>query len=219
MSRQATLPFVPSLTQIPSDPAVEPLLRRALLRREPVVLGTAGADPYSVESGEATFVRSLLQALTRVEGLELAITTRSPRILQDLSLLIELDQKHVVRVDVPLPAADPELALRIEPREPEPEARLWAVSQLAAEGITTKVVVKPVLPGVNDGEAELQALFEAAAEAGAGDVALETVPAARAQLSLWPGARKSAPGREALLTTFRRLRLEHGFPRTQPGRG
>jgi DNA repair photolyase len=219
MSRQATLPFVPSLTQIPSDPAVEPLLRRALLRREPVVLGTAGADPYSVESGQATFVRSLLQALTRVEGLELAITTRSPRILQDLSLLIELDQKHVVRVDVPLPAADPELALRIEPREPEPEARLWAVSQLAAEGITTKVVVKPVLPGVNDGEAELQALFEAAAEAGAGDVVLETVPAARAQLSLWPGARKSAPGREALLTTFRRLRLEHGFPRTQPGRG
>ncbi|HWN44077.1 MAG TPA: radical SAM protein, partial [Thermoanaerobaculia bacterium] len=152
MSRQATLPFVPTLTQIPSDPAVEPLLRRALLRREAVVVGAAGADPYSVESGQAAFIRSLLQALTRVEGLEVAITTRSPRILQDLSLLIELDQRHMVRVDVPLPAVDPELALRIEPREPEPQARLWAVSQLAAEGITTRVVVKPVLPGVNDGE-------------------------------------------------------------------
>jgi DNA repair photolyase len=219
MSRQATLPFVPSLTQVPSDPAVEPLLRRALLRREPVVLGAAGADPYSVESGQAAFIRSLLQALMRVEGLEVAITTRSPRILQDLSLLTELDQRHMVRVDVPLPAADPELALRIEPREPEPQARLWAVSQLAAEGITTRVVVKPVLPGVNDGEDELQALFAAAAEAGAGDIMLETVPAARAQLSLWPGARKSGLGRDALLTTFRRLRLEHGFPRTQPGRG
>jgi DNA repair photolyase len=219
MSRQATLPFVPTLTQIPSDPAVEPLLRRALLRREPVVLGTAGADPYSVESGQATFVRSLLQALTRVEGLELAITTRSPRILQDLSLLIELDQKHMVRVDVPLPAADLELALRIEPREPEPEARLWAVSQLASEGITTRIVVKPLLPGVNDGEDELKALFEAASEAGAGDIVLETVPAARAQLSLWPGSRKSGLGREVLLTTFRRLRLEYGFPKTQPGRG
>src|SRR5687768_1644988 len=219
MSRQATLPFVPTLTQIPSDPAVEPLLRRALLRREPVVVGAAGADPYSVDSGQAAFIRSLLQSLTRVEGLEVAITTRSPRILQDLSLLTELDQRHMVRVDVPLPAVRSELALRIEPREPEPEARLWAVSQLAAEGITTRVVVKPVLPGVNDGEDELQALFEAAAEAGAGDVVLETVPAARAQLSLWPGARKSGPGREVLLTTFRRLRLEYGFPRSQPGRG
>ena len=219
MSRQATLPFVPTLTQIPSDPAVEPLLRRALLRREPVVLGAAGADPYSVDSGQAAFIRSLLQALTRVDGLEVAITTRSPRILQDLSLLTELDQRHMVRVDVPLPAIDPELALRIEPREPEPKARLWAVTQLAAEGITTRVVVKPVLPGVNDGEEELRALFEAAAEAGANDIALEPVPAARAQLSLWPGARKSGPGRDVLLTTFRRLRLEHGFPRTQPGRG
>jgi len=219
MSRQATLPFVPTLTQVPSDPAVEPLLKRALLRREPVVLGTAGADPYTVESGQAAFVRSLLQALLRVEGLEVAITTRSPRILQDLSLLIELDQRHAVRVDVPLPAIDPELALRIEPREPAPDARLWAVSQLAAEGITTRVVVKPVLPGVNDGEDALQALFEAAAEVGAGDVVLDTVPAARAQLSLWPGAKKSGPGREALLTLFRRLRLEHGFPKTQPGRG
>ena len=219
MSRQATLPFVPTLTQIPSDPAVEPLLRRALLRREPVVVGAAGADPYSVDSGQAAFIRSLLQSLTRVEGLEVAITTRSPRILQDLSLLTELDQRHMVRVDIPLPAVRPELALRIEPREPEPEARLWAMSQLAAEGITTRVVVKPILPGVNDGEDDLQALFEAAAEAGAHDIILEPVPAARTQLSLWAGARKTGPGREVLLTTFRRLRLEHGFPRTQPGRG
>src|SRR5262245_13819431 len=193
MSRQATLPFVPTLTQIPSDPAVEPLLRRAMLRREPVVLGAAGTDPYAVETGQAAFVRSLLQSLTRVEGLEVLITTRSPRILQDLSLLIELDQKHAVQVDVPVPAADPELSRRIEPREPEPEARFWAVSQLAAEGITTKVVVKPLLPGVNDGEDALQALFAAAADAGACDILLDPPPAARSQLSLWPGARKTGP--------------------------
>lgn len=219
MSRQATLPFVPSLTQIPTDPAVEPLLRRAVLRKEPIVLGAAGADPYSVEAGQAVFVRSLLQSLAHADGLEIQITTRSPRILQDLSLLTELDQKHVVQVDVPLPALDPELARRIEPREPEPDARLWAVSQLAAEGITARVLVKPILPGVNDGEEDLQALFAAAADAGACDILLEPVPAARSQLSLWPGARKSGPGREALLTLFRRLRLEHGFPRALPGRG
>ncbi|HET9229501.1 MAG TPA: radical SAM protein [Thermoanaerobaculia bacterium] len=219
MSRQATLPFVPSLTRIPADPAIEPLLRRALLRREPVVLGAAGADPYSADSGQGAFIRSLLEALAHVDGLEVAITTRSPRILQDLSVLTDLDQRHMVRVDVPLPAIDPDLARQIEPREPEPAARLWAVSQLSSEGITTRVVVKPVLPGVNDSEEALQALFEAAVEAGACDIVLEAVPAARTQLNLWPGARKTVPGRDALLTTFRRLRLEHGFPRTLPGRG
>jgi len=221
MSRQATLPFVPTLplTAQP-DPAVEAWLRRVLLRREPIALGVDGADPYSVEPGQGVFVRSLLQALTRLDGLEISITTRSPRVLQDLSLLTELDQRHTVQVDVPLPAVDPELARRIEPREPAPEARLWAVSQLAAEGLATRVVVKPLLPGVNEGEDALQALFEAALEAGAWDVVPGAVPVARAQLALWPGARKvTEGGREALLTLFRRLRLEHGFPRAMPGRG
>jgi DNA repair photolyase len=221
MTRQATLPFVPTLplTAQP-DPAVEAWLRRVLLRREPIALGVDGADPYSVEPGQGVFVRSLLQALTRLDGLEISITTRSPRVLQDLSLLTEVDQRHTVRVDVPLPAVDPELVRRIEPREPVPEARLWAVSQLAAEGLATRVVVKPLLPGVNDDEDALQALFEAALEAGAYDVVPGAVPAARAQLSLWPGTRKAAEGgRDALLTLFRRLRLEHGFPRATPGRG
>lgn len=224
MSRQATLPFVPSLpVATQTDPAVEAWLRRALLRREPIVLGTDGADPYSVETLEKTqpgFVRSLLEGLARLDGLEVAITTRSPRVLQDLSLLTELDQRHAVRVDVPLAAVDRELAKRIEPREPEPEARLWAVSQLAAEGIATRVLVKPILPGVNDGEDALRALFEAALEAGACDVVAGAIPAARPRRLPWgPWGAAEDRSREDLLTTIRRLRLEHGFPRATAGRG
>ena len=218
MSRQAILPFVPTLTQIPSDPAVEPLLRRALLRREPVVLGAAGADPYSVEAGQAAFVPLPASGAHARGGPGDLDHDPLGAGLQTLSLLTELDQRHVVGVDVPVPAVDPELVRRIEPREPEPEARFWAVSQLASEGITTRVVVKPVLPGVNDGEDALRTLFEAASDAGLATSCWKPSPP-RSQLALWPGARKSGLGREALLTTFRRLRLEHGFPRAMPGRG
>lgn len=229
MSRQEILPFVPTLPlpgradtaspANPANPAITPWLRRALLRREPVALGTEGADPYSAAPGQGAFVRSLLQALLQVEGLEISITTRSPRVLQDLSLLTELDQRHTVQVDVPIPAVDAGLAQQIEPREPAPDARLWAVSQLSAEGIATRVLVKPLLPGFNDGEEELRALFQAAREAGAGDVVLGPVPAARAQLTFWPGLRKAGSARDGLPSLFRRLRLEHGFPRVSPGRG
>lgn len=219
MSRQATLPFVPALPVTGNpDPALEPWLQRALLRKEPVALGLDGADPYAPEQDRPAFVRALLQAFTKMDGLEIFITTRSPRVLQDLSLLTELDQRHMVRVDVPLPSVDAEDARRIEPREPEPEARLWAVSQLAAEGITTRVVVKPLVAGINDGEGSLRALFEASLEAGACDVILEPAPAAKVRLLPWP-ARKREAEPEALLATVRRLRLEHGFPRQTPGRG
>ena len=130
MSRQATLPFVPALPVTGNpDPALEPWLRRALLHKEPVALGLDGADPYSPEQDRPAFVRALLEAFTQMEGLEIFITTRSPRVLQDLALLAELDQRNMVRVDIPLASVDAEAALRIEPREAEPEARLWAVSQ------------------------------------------------------------------------------------------
>lgn len=252
MSRQATLPFVPTLP-FPSqaDPAVEAWLRRALLRREPIALGMDGTDPYSVEAlsvanlktGAKTppgFVRSLLQSLTRLDGLEIAITTRSPRVLQDLSLLTELDQRHTVRVDIPLPSVDRDLVRQIEPREPEPEARLWTISQLAAEGIATRVLVKPLLPeggaggsDGRDGDNALRALFEAALTSGACDVVEDPIPAARPR-RLWDvwdiswavswstrGAQANKKDRasEAWLATIHRLRLEHGFPRSTPGRG
>jgi DNA repair photolyase len=224
MSRQATLPFVSTLPPLPStaqpDPAAEAWLRRALLRREPIILGTDNADPYSSETSQPGFARSVLQGLACLDGLEVAITTRSPRVLQDLSLLTEVDQRHAVRVDVPLAAVDRDLAKQIEPREPDPEARLWAVSQLASEGIATRVLVKPLLPGVNDGEDALRALFEAALEAGACDVVAGSIPAARPRRLPWgPWTTGEDRTREDLLATIRRLRLEHGFPRATPGRG
>ena len=221
MSRQATLPFVPALPETGHpDPALEPWLRRALLHKEPVALGLDGADPYSPEQDRPAFVRALLEAFTQMEGLEIFITTRSPRVLQDLSLLAELDQRNMVRVDMPLASVDADAALRIEPREAEPEARLWAVSRLASEGINTRVVIKPLVSGVNDGEESLRALFEAALEAGACDVVLEAAPAAKARFFPWPARKQQQDAEpEALLATIRRLRLEHGFPRATPGRG
>jgi DNA repair photolyase len=206
------LPVLPALPRtaprpstLPTQEALERRLRQAALRGQPIVLGTA-AVPYSPEASS----RQLLAALARTEGLLVSITTRSPLILRDLDLLAELDRRHAVAVQMMVPALDSGLAARLEPLAASPEARLGAVRRLAEEGIETRILLSPWLPGQNDRETVLRPLFAAAREAGAGDVLL---PGDR------QGWKHSLEGRDRRLVTFRRLRMEHGFPKAQPGRG
>ncbi len=190
------------------DAALERKLLRAVQRREPVVLGTA-ARPWDPAEG-----RSPLELLRRAEGLKVSIVTRSPALLRDLDLLADLDRRCPVLVDVAIPAAGTALARRIEPGSPEPAERLDLVARLAAEGIAVRVLWTPALPGVNDSEAVLRPLLAAAREAGAWDVMPGAPPARRLTTWLAPGRHRALP-----LATFRRLRLEHGFPRAVAGRG
>jgi DNA repair photolyase len=189
----------------PNSEALERRLRQAIRRGRPVVLGTATA-PFS--PGAST--RPLLTALSRAEGLEISITTRSPLLLRDLELLVDLDRRSVVTVRMMIPTVDPELAERLEPQASTPEARLRAVRQLAEEGIETRIVCSPWLPGQSDREAVWRPLFAAAREAWAYDVLLPRDRRDR---------RPSPAGRDRRLALFHRLRLEYGFPQPLPGRG
>jgi len=215
MNAPASLLFFPALpsfarpeTEAP-DPslALERSLQRAVRRHRPVLLGTLAA-PYRPEAS----TRSLLAALSRTEGLEVSITTRSPLILRHVEALADLDRRSAVTVRMMIPTVDPELAERLEPGEPDPRARLRAVCQLAEEGIETRVLCSPWLPGLHDRESVLSPLFAAARDAGAYDVQLPRESRA--------GERTlSASRRDRRLALFQRLRLEHGFPQTLPGRG
>lgn len=191
MFRQATYPLLfvlsPNFADSPGT-AVERRLRKAVLRGEPVVIGTL-ADPYDPADDRYAPVRSVLNDLARTEGLEIVVTTRSARILRDIELLVDLDKRHAVSVNLLVPAADPEPQLR-------------AVQALASEGIAATVLCAPE---TREPEA-LRRLFEAAAEAGARDVEVSAPSLPRGE-------------RERRLSLLRRLRLEHGFPRDVAGRG
>ena len=208
MFQQATLPLTPLL--LPSswvDPAAALVrrLQRAVLAGDPVVVGSARA-PYRPAEVRHGLIRSLLETALDVEGLNVAITTSSPLILLERDLLVELDKRHTVRVRVAVPTVDAALARRIDSRTAEPAALLAAVSELSAERIDTLVLMTPVLASVNDSEANMERVIEAAAEAGACDVEAFAESLRRSQ-------------RERFLEGFSRLRLIHGFPRHAAGRG
>jgi DNA repair photolyase len=217
---------------------LERRLRKAALHGEPIAIGTA-TDPYQPAERHHQVTRSILEVFTRVEGLQLSITTKSPLIVRDLDLLEELDRKHAITVHVTVTTADAALARRLEPHAPDARARLRTVAKLAGAGIATRVNCMPVLPGINDGEDRLRPLFEAVREAGAFDImasALFLRDAAKARFLPWLAEEfprlvpryQALYGRrdylreadtQALLATFRRLKLEYGFPRATPGRG
>jgi DNA repair photolyase len=197
-----------------------------------LILG-AKADPYPPAEATQRRTRRLLEDVREnqaISGLEISILTRSPLLLRDLDLLVDLDQRHAVTVSILIPAAEAKLASRLEASAPSfhpvqstrpalspaassppsPNTRFELVHTLAAHGIATQVLCTPVQPGLNNSVAVLRRLFDRAHNAGASDVC----PAPR-----HPALRPTAAESRQLLALFHRLRLERGFPRTLPGRG
>src|SRR5262249_44104474 len=70
-------------------------------------------------------------------------------------------------VHVTITTLDANLARILEPRAPRPDLRLDAVRTLTQSGIRVGISCSPVVPGITDSPADLEALIRAAAESGA----------------------------------------------------
>ena len=137
-----------------------------LLRGEGIGIGTA-TDPYQPAERRFRITRSILEVLGEHEGLRLWIVTKSPLVTRDIDLLRRIARHNEVSVHISLISIDRELARRLEPRAPTPEARLRALARLRENGIEAGINVMPVLPGITDRPDQLEPLIKAVAEAGA----------------------------------------------------
>ena len=141
-------------------------LQPARLRGRPLVIGTA-TDPYQPAERKFGVTRRVLEALLGFTGLEIGLITKSPLVTRDIPLLARLAERHEVSVNISLAALDPHLIRRIERRSPGPRARLRALGELTRAGLRAGLMLAPVLPGISDSHAALDALIGAAREAGA----------------------------------------------------
>lgn len=131
-----------------------------------IVIGTA-TDPYQPAERRFRLTRAVLQRLTRCEGLSFGIISKSPLIARDRDLLLKLQERNELQIHVSLITADAVLARKLEARSPVPAARLKGLRKLVDAGINAGLIIAPVLPGITDDVAHLDALFAAAREAGA----------------------------------------------------
>lgn len=145
------------------------MLRRELARtswlRHEVVIGAA-TDPYQPAEGRYRLTRECIRALGEFRT-PFGIITRGTLVVRDIDVLAEAAQRCEVSVSFSIPTLDEEVWRRTEPGTPHPRQRLRALRMLVEAGVSAKVAMAPILPGISDRPEQIDAVVRAAREAGA----------------------------------------------------
>jgi DNA repair photolyase len=203
-------------------------LQRPGLQGEHLTVGTA-TDPYQPVEARYQLTRGTLQLL-RDCGNPMSLLTKSPLIVRDLDLLADLAWVASAEVFFSITTVDLDLWRIVEPGTANPFHRLKAMRALREAGVRAGVMMAPILPGLTDSVASIEAVVAAAREYGATGVAAaplrlaphvkefyfafiqEAYPELLARYGrAYPGTHAPPAYRRALAERLDRIRRQYGF--------
>jgi DNA repair photolyase len=129
-----------------------------------VVVFSGVTDCYQPAEREFRLTRQCIEVALECR-LPVGIVTKNALVVRDLDVLKEMAAHRLIHVNISVTTLDVELARVMEPRTSIPSARLRAIQMLTEAGIPTRVMVAPIIPGLND--SEIPSVLAAAKEAGA----------------------------------------------------
>lgn len=136
-------------------------------KRKKGVIGTgAMSDPYNPLEKEHRLTRGALELINK-HGFGVAIATKSDLILRDIDILQEISKHSPVLVKITITTSDDELCQKIEPHVTPSSKRFEAIRELSEAGISTCVLLMPVLPFIEDSEENIRETIELAHKSGA----------------------------------------------------
>ncbi len=140
------------------------LLEQALKsKRQKCMIGTGSmSDPYMHCEEQLGLTRKCLEVICRY-GFGAAIQTKSDRILRDIDLLTEINEKARCVVQMTLTTWDDSLCEILEPNVCNTRRRIEVLEAMRRRKIPTVVWLSPVLPFINDNVGNIQAILEACA--------------------------------------------------------
>ncbi|MFP5327976.1 MAG: radical SAM protein, partial [Acidimicrobiia bacterium] len=140
-------------------------LARPSWKREHVALGT-NTDPYQWVEKRYRLMRGIWEAMRDFAN-PCSVLTKSPMLLRDLDLFLEIAGRTSFTACLSIPTMDEKAWRATEPGTPHPRARMEAVAELNAAGIRTGILIAPLMPGINDAPEQVAKIVELATEAGA----------------------------------------------------
>jgi DNA repair photolyase len=152
------------VVKVNAPEALRSELARPSWKREHVALGT-NTDPYQWVEGRYRLMVGIWEAL-RDAANPCSVLTKSPLLLRDLELMLEIADRASFGASLSIPTLDEKAWRATEPHTPHPRARLEAVAELNRAGIATGVLIAPLMPGINDSPRQVQELLDRVTEAG-----------------------------------------------------
>jgi DNA repair photolyase len=156
---------------------VPEVLRAELARRSwgghHIAMGT-NTDPYMWVEGRYKLMRGIWEAMRDFAN-PCSILTKSPLLLRDTDLLLEVAERTRVSACLSVPTLEEKAWRATEPHTPHPRARLEAVAELNRLGIPTGILIAPLMPGINDQPEQVRKIVELATEAGAVHIGGQTL--------------------------------------------
>lgn len=129
----------------------------------PIVIG-ANTDAWQPLESRLQHTREILKVFARYRH-PVSFITKSALVLRDLDILAPMAAQGLAKGAISVTTLDRRLARDMEPRAAAPHRRLAAIRGLSEAGLPVTAMMAPIIPGLND--AEIEAVFEAAAGAGA----------------------------------------------------
>jgi DNA repair photolyase len=148
---------------------------------EHIAMGT-NTDPYQQAEGRYKLTRGILEKLAEARN-PFSVLTKSTMILRDLEIFAAAAKHTEVKANLSIATLDEDVWHASEPGTPPPLRRLEAVARLNQAGVPCGVLIAPILPGISDGDEQLESIVRACVEAGA--VSISSIG-----LHLRPGVRE-----------------------------
>ena len=144
------------------------ILRDDLARKvRPAFIGMGSmSDPYNPFEQELLLTRHAMELIDAYDC-GVAVATKSGLIVREIDILTSIQRHSPVVCKLTVTTADNALAAKLEPNAPAPSVRLAALEKLSGAGLFAGVLLTPVLPFLEDGDEEVLAVVEAAAQTGA----------------------------------------------------